>query len=307
MANQVYQIITDRIIKQLEEGTVPWQKPWVGGVPMNYVSREPYKGINLFLLPRGGEYVTPKQAMDILGIPKLDGEGKEIPMKTRYIMLAKYIKKGAKKNMVVFYRMLPYTVESEGNNGKEAKKDKTYPLLRYYEVYHIDDIEGIESKIPKFEHDTIAECEKIVAQCEVPIFNNDDGAYYVPMMDYINVPDINSFRTAEEYYSVTFHEMIHSTGLESRLGRFKKTDSHLFGSQTYSFEELVAELGASMLCGITGIESVTIENSASYIQSWLKKLKNDPYFVVQASGKAQKACDYILKAEAQAESTEEVA
>ncbi|WP_277679993.1 zincin-like metallopeptidase domain-containing protein [Gracilibacillus dipsosauri] len=119
--------------------------------------------------------------------------------------------------------------------------------------------------------------------------------YYVPFEDRVNVPPKKDFQDINEYYSTLFHEMVHSTG--DRLDREGVTGKISFGSENYSKEELIAELGASMLCGVTGIENHTIDNSASYIHSWLRKLKDDKTLIVKAAQKAQKASDHILGVE----------
>ena len=287
MANKVYDYVTQNIIKQLEEGTIPWQKPWENGVPINYITRKPYRGINLFLLPAGGEYLTFNQ------VKKLGGK----------------VKKGSKSNMVVFWKPVEYEKEKTTSNGKKEVEKVTIPILRYYKVFHLSDTEGIPSKLETIDNDLIESAEEILkGYTEVPIVYKENRAYYSPSKDFINVPAINQFPKVEEYYCTAFHEIVHSTGLEGRLNRFKSTDSVIFGSETYSFEELVAELGASMLCGIAGIEEVIIENSASYIDGWLKKLKGDSSFIVKASAQAQKACDFVLKvAETEVKEDEEVA
>jgi antirestriction protein ArdC len=108
------------------------------------------------------------------------------------------------------------------------------------------------------------------------------------------MPPKERFDHPEAYYATLFHELVHSTGHESRLGRPGITESIEFGKRTYSKEELVAEMGATFLCGQTGIENAVINNSASYIASWLRRLQNDPRLVVQAAAQSQKAADYIL-------------
>jgi len=122
-------------------------------------------------------------------------------------------------------------------------------------------------------------------------------ACYVPSMDRVEMPFAEMFRTEQDYYSVLFHEMTHATGHESRLNRKGVAGSDgawsSFGSQSYAQEELVAEMGASFLCGQNGLVERIIENSAAYIQGWLERLKNDPKLVVQAAGKAQRATDFI--------------
>jgi antirestriction protein ArdC len=101
------------------------------------------------------------------------------------------------------------------------------------------------------------------------------------------------FVRAEEYYSTLFHELTHSTGHATRLNRPTLTDLCPFGSTNYSREELVAEMGAAYLCSLTGIVNATIDNSAAYIQGWLRRLRSDPKVLVQAAAQAQKAVDYL--------------
>ena len=108
------------------------------------------------------------------------------------------------------------------------------------------------------------------------------------------MPSQRSFFHDEQVYSVLYHEITHSTGHRSRLGRHEKIKDHTFGSQDYSQEELCAEMGAAYLCGITGIEQQTIENNAAYIKSWIRTFKDDPKVLVLAAAQAQNAVNYIL-------------
>jgi antirestriction protein ArdC len=125
-----------------------------------------------------------------------------------------------------------------------------------------------------------------------------DRAYYSPGGDFVGMPSPEQFKSGEDYYSVLFHELTHSTGHESRLNRKGVSGADgqwsAFGSQSYSKEELVAEMGAAFLCGQAGIVERTLDNSAAYIKSWLSRLKDDPRLVVQAAAQAQKAADFIL-------------
>jgi len=118
-------------------------------------------------------------------------------------------------------------------------------------------------------------------------------AYYRPLTDAINMPRPELFDSPEKYYSTLFHEMTHSTGHERRLNRSTLTDLCPFGSTSYSKEELVAEMGAAFLCGVCGIKNRTIDNSAAYIASWLRVLKNDKQMVILAAAQAQRAADFI--------------
>lgn len=272
--NKVYTYVTEKIIQELEKGNIPWQKPWVSCPPINYVTRKPYRGVNKLLLSRGGEYLTWHQ------IQQLGGK----------------VKKGAKAEMVVFYK--PIVKEVKGEDVEQDAETKVYYVLRYYNVFHIDDIEGIKSKIQTFQHNPIQEAEMVIQQYkDKPEIRYQDNskAYYSPAFDYINIPDKKYFKTIDEYYSTLFHEMVHSTGHPYRLGRFNSNDKIApFGSEDYSKEELVAEIGAAMLCNHVGILPNTIQNTGAYVRSWIKVLQNNKKFIVIASSKAQKAVDYIL-------------
>jgi antirestriction protein ArdC len=110
------------------------------------------------------------------------------------------------------------------------------------------------------------------------------------------MPERTCFESVEEYYSTLFHELAHSTGHPTRLNRSSLTDFERFGDCNYSREELVAEMGAAFLSGITGIENTTINNSAAYLANWLDALKSDSRLVLVAASQAQKAADLILGA-----------
>ncbi|WP_328803026.1 ArdC family protein [Paenibacillus sp. An7] len=267
MKKSVYEIVTERILELLAAGVVPWRRPWVVSGAVNWISQRPYRGINTLLLPPG-EYATYKQITEAGGSVK-----------------------GAKSQIVVFWRWL----EKEDADTGEAEK---IPMLRYYRVFDIKDCKGIKSKRKEvsFDHDPIAEAEAIVDRyADAPPIGLASGrAYYMPSPDRVSVPPLQDYPKAEEYYSTLFHELIHSSGHQSRLNRPGIEEYAAFGDENYSKEELIAEIGAAMLCATCGIDNSTIENSAAYIQSWHRKLKNDPTLIVKAAGQAQKATDYIL-------------
>jgi antirestriction protein ArdC len=288
-------MVTDRIVAQLEQGLIPWHKPWTGvgiedGGAVNYVSRKPYSMLNQMLLGREGEYLTFKQIKERGGS----------------------IKKGAKAGVVVFFTTTTYTkreeVQEDGSTETvSVMKEHLMPVLKYYNVFHIDDCEGIESKI-KVEEDagpkisTIESAEKVLngyveREKELQFRNNipTDRAYYSPTLDLISVPMLSQYEIAEEYYSTTFHEAIHSTMPENRCNRKSEQKLAAFGSEDYSREELVAEIGSAMLCNNVGIDcEKAFKNSVAYIQGWLKKLKNDNRMIVWAASRAEKAAKYIL-------------
>jgi antirestriction protein ArdC len=277
----VYQIITSRIIELLEQGTVPWKQPWTSaGVPRNLFTKRPYRGINFWLL----------QSLQYAQNAFLTWD----QIKT----IGASVKKDEKGHIVVFWKNVKKQPEELDSKGYP----KTIPVLRYYKVFNIEQCRDIpEGVLPPTEtslesFNPIHECEAIlhaIPNCP-DIRSKEQRAYYHIAEDYINMPKKKSFKTVESYYSTLFHELVHSTGSEKRLGRTSVTDMHEFGSEQYSMEELIAELGTAYLSSITGIAHAELENSAAYIQGWLGKLTNDKRFIVQATGHAQKAVDYIL-------------
>lgn len=277
MANNVYQIVTDRIIAELEKGNIPWQKPWTGTrtEAFNRISKKPYSILNQMLLKHRGEYATFKQWSELGG----------------------HIRKGEKSEIVVFWKLQKY--EEENESGE--KVEKIIPLLRYYNVFHISQVDGVEPlKEELHEVEPIEEADRIITEYtsrENLIFKEckSNEAYYSPSQDMVVVPMKEQFQVIEEYYSTTFHELTHSTGHKSRLDRFTDGRAAAFGSETYSKEELVAEIGAASILNRLGIETEkSFRNSAAYVQSWLQVLKNDNKFIVSASSKAEKAVEYIF-------------
>lgn len=281
MSQKIYEMITERIVEMLERGTVPWSMPWTGGpsgsAPANLDSKRAYNGINHFLLLAMGRsssyWVTYNQAK------KMGGQ----------------VRKGEKGTPVIFWKQIE--VEEE-ENGKKIKKK--IPMLRYYTVFNLEQIDGIEApdapEPVKNDFRPIEKAERIFnSMPQAPeIAHNEPRAYYSPKRDTINLPKPELFRSNEEYYSAAFHEMVHSTGHESRLNRRPSTEIRSFGDREYSKEELVAEMGAAYLCAHAGIENATINNSAAYIDGWINVLKGSPKMAIHAAGAAQKAANFIL-------------
>jgi antirestriction protein ArdC len=273
----VYEIVTEQIIKKLESGVIPWKRPWIGGSAKNLISGKNYQGINTMLLACSGfsnpYWLTFKQA-------KAKGG---------------HVKKGEQSTIICFWKTYNKSAPTDSNPDNEDRRF----VLRYYRVFNVEQCEGIETPdIEKREFTPIEQCENVIDSMpnKPSIVNESNQACYFPSHDKVNMPAPESFESEPFYYSVLFHELSHSTGHKSRLDRHsqEKTD-HLFGSKDYSKEELVAEMGAAFLCGHCEIDNEeTVDNSAAYIQSWVKKFKEQPKMVVSAAGKAQKAANYIL-------------
>jgi len=291
----VYEIVTEQILKKLEQGVAPWQKPWRGGAafqPKSFASRKHYRGVNVWLLSMAAQefgykspyWITYKKAKELGG----------------------QVRKGEKGTCVVFWKRFdkPQATDDMPDDSEETTKRSAPFMLRYYYVFNIEQIDGLdESKLPAdaiepdetLDFEPIEYCEKIVENMpnkpEIK-HSNERRAYYSPLGDFVHLPNKETFISEPEYYSTAFHELAHSTGHKSRLDRPKFAVA-AFGENDYGKEELVAEMTAAMLCGVTGIETRTIDNSASYIDNWRRAIKGDSKLVVQAAAQAQKAADYI--------------
>lgn len=275
----VYEQVTTRIMDILEAGTVPWRKPWKSTEgARNLISKKPYRGINQFLLncsPYSSPYwLTYRQAAEKGG----------------------QVRQGEKSTAVVFWKWLnPKAVPDEDDNLTSGK----VPLLRFYNVFNLEQIDGIPAPVegqPANPFTPIEQAERVIKNMPLrPVIKyGGDRACYSPTLDQIKLPKRNAFKSPEEFYSTAFHELAHATGHSSRLSRKGILEPSYFGSHNYSQEELVAEFGASMLCGHAGIEQQTLENSAAYIQGWLQVLRGDKKLAIIAAGQAQLAADYIL-------------
>lgn len=280
MSINVYEMVTNRIIEQLENNIIPWEKPWSGTIDgaFNRVSKKPYSILNQMLLKYDNEYASFKQWKDLGG----------------------HVRKGEKSEMVVFWKMYP--IKEKQDDGTEIIK--TIPLLKYINVFHISQVDGVEPLKQKVTHDIepIDKAEKILNDYwnreNITIEHvKGDKAFYSPMFDKIQLPLFEQFKQSEEYYSTAFHESVHSTMKTSRCNRQEDRKGKVvsFASEEYSKEELCAEVGSAQLMNIVGIETTkSFRNSTAYIQSWLKVLRNDNKFIVSASSKAEKAVNYIL-------------
>lgn len=280
MNEKIAKIVNQQILEKIEsENILPWQRPWnTHGLQKNLISGIEYHGFNQFALNflsnfESCYWLTYKQCS------KLGGK----------------VVKGSKGYKIIYWNIIEKEKINENTGEAEIVK---IPFLRYYTVFNSEQCENIE--IPESENNNtidfepIKKCEDIVNNYETcPIIKfNEQKAFYSPSLDFINMPRKESFVSVEEYYSTLFHEIVHSTGEKSRLNRL--SDKIIFGDSDYSLEELVAEFGSTYLCAIATIEKHIIDNSAAYIKSWYRQLKNNPTWLITATKKAEHACNYIL-------------
>ncbi len=273
----IFKTVTDRMVAEMEQGIIPWRKPWMAaGVAVSHVSGKAYSCLNQMLLGRAGEFLTYHQVQQEGG----------------------YVRRGEKASQIVFWKWLEKTDDGTGEIIR-------IPFLRYISVFSTDQCHGITARYtcpnPNPAHpDQIAESiiTGYVQREGVTIEHRDvDAAFYQPSKDLIVLPHIKQFTEAAEYYGVVYHEMAHSTGNMKRLARIDNTAS--FGSETYSKEELIAEIASATLVHYTGLEtSSSFKNSTAYVQNWLQALKNDKRLIVSAAGQAERAASLILGKEA---------
>lgn len=280
----IYQRVTEKIIASLEAGVAPWVRPWnaeVDPVPINAQFRRPYRGVNFLSLQleamlRGyyrNCWLTYQQAV------KLGGQ----------------VRKGEHGVPVVFWKLhkVDAKAETEPWIVDQCLSDRVVPLLRYYTVFNTAQIEGLPAtiadsapSIPTWTSEAVA--EDLIQASGAEIRHGGSRAYYQPDLDYISLPTRDSFPAASGYYATALHELTHWTGHGSRLNRRL---APRFGEEAYAMEELIAEMGSAFLCAACRVEGQL--QHASYVNSWLKALRNDKRAIFVAGTKAQNAADFL--------------
>tara|TARA_R110002020_G_scaffold255540_2_gene469335 strand:+ start:321 stop:1232 length:912 start_codon:yes stop_codon:yes gene_type:complete len=290
----IYQIITEQVVKGLESKGLDWFKSWADtGLAINHNSGRAYTSINQLFLSNAindcgyscNEFITFKKAGEMGG----------------------KVKKGATSHIVVYYLVSYYTIVDDKpvftREETGAKGERKYLKPRYYRVFNLDDVEGLE---PKHKQDDIIEgtifeprenADLIYTNMmkKPDLSHGGNKACYSRSNHSVRMPLQSSFVDSDSYYKVLFHELIHSTGHGDLLNRKTLVNSAGFGSTTYSKEELVAEMGCMFLVGILGLEPKDNKvNSQAYINGWVKQLKDHPKMILEASSQSQKAVEYIL-------------
>lgn len=324
---EIAQKTVDRMVELIDKtGYLPWTKPWSDQpattrvddgyteivVPVRHWSRagRAYSGINILTLNcsgLSGEWITFNQCR---------AEGGRV-------------KKGAKGKDILYWNMLHKEDPNDIDPDTGKPRVKTIPLLKGFTVFNVEhDCEGLEVKhhpkpivirTPKYHYEPVAGIDESsynpAAEAVLAGYlsraqgltldrnSTGDRAFYSPFLDSVTVPSIKMYSDVAEFYSTLFHELGHSTGHSSRLNRFSGKDAcAAFGSESYSREELVAEITAASILTTLGLESGnSFRNSAAYVKSWSEHIKSDPMMFVTAAGRAEKAIDLILGTSAQPE------
>jgi antirestriction protein ArdC len=274
---KVEDIVITKVLEDIQKtGKLPWEKPWKALNYCNAITKHNYRGMNVLLLSLFGkdtEYVTFNQARAKKG----------------------QINKGAKSHLVVFFK--PFEVKTGELKADGTDKTKQVRFLRYFRVFELKDtnleelgkVKRVETKQIDFEPDQLA--EKLIASAQVKTEYGTNQACYVPSKKEIRLPLPEQFRSIEEYYKTSFHELGHALGDE-----LKQLDTASFGTETYSKEELVAEIFANFCVSYCNLDSDKAwNNSISYLQGWLHKLANEPKLIFSAASTAQKRFDLLLE------------
>lgn len=283
--SDIYQTVTNRIITALEAGTPPWVRPWKGETdpfPINAETRRVYRGINFVSLQLEAQlcgytrncWMTYRQAIERGG----------------------QVRKGARGVPVVFWKLRKISSKAETEPWPDSNdvEDRIIPLIRYFTVFNVAQIDGLpvelsapEPSIPAWTSEEAA--EQVINNSGADIRYGGFRAFYQPSQDFVQIPLRSAFADASSYYATTLHELVHFTGHPTRLDRQLTTR---FGDEAYAMEELIAELGSAFLCAHARVNGQL--QHASYIGNWLKVLRNDKRAIFIASSKGQQASDFLL-------------
>ena len=280
----LYQEVTDRIIAELEAGRVPWVQPWGGakaslGLPRNAATGRRYSGVNILILWgaviekgfAGQSWLTFRQALDLGG----------------------NVRKGERGTTVCYAdRFIPKTeIERAQRDGDDPE---AIPFLKRFSVFNVDQCDGLpdgafDGPAPLPERQIIPDAEALIAATGADFRIGGDKAFYVPSLDYIQVPPQPAFFQQIDYYRTCFHELGHWSGAKTRLDRDL---SGRFGSNPYAREELVAEMASAFICASLTI-APTVRH-ADYLGEWLDILRADNRAIFRTASHASKAADFIL-------------
>jgi antirestriction protein ArdC len=286
------QRVTDQLIEAMEEGRVPWRKPWTEyGPPRNAATGRHYHGVNILLLTlrqQAGEFEYPLW----LTLRQANERGGRV-------------RKGERGQLVVFSKR---TTEEVRNEKTGEMEEKSRFMWRPFYVFNVAQLEGVEFIAPSPPARVVSPIEAAEAvwagyRTAPPLHHGGDRAFYRrPPRDEIHMPRRERFESDAAYYETLFHEAVHSTGASHRLNRSTLEQAGVFGDANYSQEELVAEIGSAMLMAHAGL-TPDYRNSAAYLQGWLRALKDDRRLIVRASKEAERAVHYIAPASDQEDAT----
>lgn len=278
--NQVIENIAERLIEALSGFEGQWEKPFfTAGNNRNVVTGKDYRGINVLIL-----------AVTAL---KMGYKSKKWGTFQQWLEKKCPVKKGEKATQIIFWKPLTYKEEVKTENGEIIEEEKETYVARAYYVFNAEQVEGYteEPEPEKVDIEAVAEINKFFDNTKIP-YQFGERACYSPMKDLVTIPAREKCISLTEYAATFAHEMTHATGHKSRLAREMGMET-----EKYAYEELIAEIGAGMVCSFIGYDYAFSKNNLAYLKSWLKVFKDDPKKIVSACSQAQKAADYLIGAQ----------
>lgn len=285
MKTEIYKTVTDEILTLLKEGTVPWNCPWERDftLPSNWSTKKTYSGINILLLfiSAGKHGFESSSWMTFKQAKKLGGN----------------IIEGSKSTKIVWFEMIQRKDRLSGELLVDANDEpQLFPCLRVSSVFNLNQIEGLEIghlSDDDMKHEIVWEPNQIAENCldssGAVIHHGGQRAFYQPSSDLIRLPGKHRFSVIEDYYSTALHELTHWTGHSTRLDRNSKYGSK---SESYAFEELVAEIGSAFLCADFHVRGTT-QDHANYIGDYIELLENDERALFKAARLASQAHTFL--------------
>lgn len=285
MSTNIHDEVTARIVAELEQGSVPWVKPWQSGLatagagclPENAATGRAYAGVNIltlwaaaaakgYPLPR---WLTFRQARGLGG----------------------HVRKGERGTAVVLLKRVTVPDDKAGAAKEDGTREVAF--LRAFTVFNVAQVDDLPERVyvepqPVPEGERYDRAEAFLAAAGADVWHGGDRACYIPSCDRIQLPPFGAFEGPGHYYATSLHEHAHWTAPADRLDRDL---SGRFGDAAYGVEELIAELAAAFLCAELGIEGRL--RHAEYIGGWLKLLKADNRAVFAAASQASRAADYL--------------
>lgn len=279
MNTNLYQTLTDRILRQLDAGTLPWRQTWLSGLPRSLVTHREYRGVNLLLLGLGAH--TSKYWLTYRQAQRLGG----------------HVRRGERATPVVYWQWR--TPEELARRRRETGRRDLAPCYPFTSaVFNLDQIEGVDrpaDDVPRSRAERLGIAGQLLEVMPDPpaiVHSATAEPSYSWALDQVTLPHLSQFENADHYFATLAHEIVHSTGAAQRLNRFGKVEGDRF--ERYGFEELVAEFGAAFLCGFAGIANPENDQlQASYIAGWATALRREPQMLVRAASAAQRAADYV--------------
>lgn len=289
----IYSNVTNSIIAALEKGVPPWICPWrdSSSRPANLATGKPYRGINVLML-------------NVWAMTQNYADNRWLTFR-QAIELGTHIRKGEHGTQIVFYRLREVGDDTVDATGSDVDAKRVMPMLKSYTVFNVSQLACVPERFklrPAQAWQPHDVAEQVLRQSGAAICHGGNRAFYRPGDDIIQLPPAASFGTPADYYATALHELCHWTGHPGRLNRVL---GRLHGKEAYAYEELVAEIGAAFLCAHCGLPA-RLEH-ASYIDIWLDALRRDKRLIFVAAGAAQKAADYVVGMQTEANADREMA